>query len=116
VTQIASSKFSHKELHGKSVTEMISILGKVGVNVLEDIHPRYLFGTWIKKKIVELVMQHPKTNQEVLVSRGKVFCGSFNWSEWSSEDRTNFLMEKYWMDNTSCPPIDLDTSKRLFRS
>ena len=68
----------------------------------------HLFGTFVKKEQYNLVgAVNPKTGQIVEnVLRSRLRTGSFNWADWSEQDRIDFLMAKFWSNELNAPPKD----------
>lgn len=103
VSHIAQSHFTGKQLHGKSVVEQYALLyEKAGIDLFEEYPASVLFGTWVKKQQYQLKDPvNPKTGQKVLtpVLRSRIRFGSFNWADWSEEDRTSFTVSKFWPDD-----------------
>ena len=108
ISHISQSYYTSQELHGKGLKLQLGmLLEEKNVNVLSDFPPAVLFGTWIKKEQYEMTgVIHPKTGEPVpgKVIRTRVREGSFNWADWTPEDRTEFLMAKYWTDDSQFPP------------
>lgn len=109
VSQISQKNFTVKELQGKSVKQQVIECTKIGQNPFE-FHRRYLFGSWIKKEMYNLEAVDRKTNEIVIVTRTKLSVGSYNWGEWTDEERIKFSFGKLWSDW----PKDEETSDRLF--
>ncbi|KAJ3156794.1 hypothetical protein HDU86_003560 [Geranomyces michiganensis] len=99
VSQISNSHFTPKEMHGKGLKEQLKMLAGKGVDPFESFLPRYLYGTWVKKEQFEMHgMVNPKTGEPIAgpVIRNRVRTGSFNWADWTPEQRTAFAMAKLW--------------------
>ena len=119
ISHIAQHYYKPKELHGLGVSKMLKMLAEnQGVDVLRDFPPSLLFGTWIKKEQYEIKNAiNPKTGQLVQdpVLRTRVVTGSFNWADYTPEQRTKFTMSKYW-DSKEFPPkfaVELATPKKI---
>lgn len=41
------------------------------------------------------------TGEDVLAIRTRLVCGSFNWADWSEEERLEFAMAKLWPESMS---------------
>ncbi|KAJ3157952.1 hypothetical protein HDU89_000331 [Geranomyces variabilis] len=99
VSQISNSQFTPKEMHGKGLKEQLKMLATIGVDPFVSFLPRFLYGTWVKKEQFEMHgMVNPKTGEPIAgpVIRSRVRTGSFNWADWSAEQRTAFVMAKLW--------------------
>ena len=111
VNCIAQAMYSHKELQGLSVVKVLERLHNAGgVDVFEKYGCKYLFGTWLKKEQYEVFgFINPKTGQpvETPVLRKRVRTGSFNWAEYSEQERLKFVASKYWPDGDRYPKDDL---------
>ena len=109
VSMIANVHFKPKELHAKSTRQKIEMLVEKGIHVDKDFSLRMLFGTWVKKEEYQIHgMLHPQTNQPLPnpVTRSRFRIGSFNWNDWSQEDRIKFILAKFWLDEEGFPPMD----------
>ncbi|KAJ3377509.1 hypothetical protein HDU84_008572 [Entophlyctis sp. JEL0112] len=124
ISGIAQSHFSHKELHNKNLYQMISMLETMrSVNLSRDYGPKFLFGTWIKKEEYTVPLSEMNLSSEVLeriqtskrgagmdanslVTRRRIRTGSFNWADYSAEDRESFVASKFWPTGPSAPPMD----------
>lgn len=111
ISHISLHHFTPKELHGKSIVSQLELLhsGK-GVNVLEEYGLETLFGTWFKKDQyeIEIPEEHLKFKRRksdcTTALRSRISKGSFNWADWSSSQRSEFIFAKYWSDNPTFPP------------
>ena len=102
INAVAQSLFKAKELQKKSIVEVSELLkNNFSIEVFRDIPQEYLFGTFIKKEIYELQNVKDWKTGEILttpVQRSRLRKGSFNWAEWSPENRTLFTASKHWTD------------------
>jgi tRNA(His) guanylyltransferase len=60
-----------------------------------------IFGTWVKKERYQMeAPMNSKTGKlvETPVFRGRYVRGSFNWADFSEEDRVSFTMAKLMND------------------
>ncbi|KAI9339685.1 tRNAHis guanylyltransferase-domain-containing protein [Obelidium mucronatum] len=115
ISGIAQYHFKHSELQNKNLTQLLDMLSSKNVNVMETYGPKFLFGTWIKKEEYEVPVSElnlaPETakhvgNQGVVVRR-RFRTGSFNWADYSEEERIKFVASKYWPTGEGCPPKDM---------
>jgi tRNA(His) 5'-end guanylyltransferase len=114
ISHIALHHFTAKELHGQSIVKQLENLHKIkGINVMQEYGLETLFGTWFKKEQYEISIppEHLKfkkrKSDETTTMRTRVAKGSFNWADWSSSQRTEFILSKYWGDNLTFPPKTL---------
>jgi tRNA(His) guanylyltransferase len=110
ISHIALYHFTSRELHGQSIAKTLKNLHSIkSVNVMVDYGFETLFGTWFKKEQYEIAIpeEHLKfkkrKSDETTTLRTRVVKGSFNWADWSSSQRSEFLLAKYW-NNPSFPP------------
>jgi tRNA(His) 5'-end guanylyltransferase len=94
VNAIAQSMFSSRALHGKKLVQVMQMLREKNV-LLSDYNPHLLFGTFFKKKLVEIDGLNPKTGETCRVTRGRVHTES-NVRLVDMEDPVDFVMRKYW--------------------
>ncbi|KAL2911668.1 hypothetical protein HK105_208876 [Polyrhizophydium stewartii] len=110
VSHVAQSRFSRKELHGKSVRKQIDMLEAAGIDILASFSARHIFGTWVKREqfLLENAV-NPKTGEPVEgpVLRTRLRTGSFNWADWTEDERTLFAASKFWPQDERAPPMDL---------
>ncbi|KAJ3055654.1 hypothetical protein HK102_011308, partial [Quaeritorhiza haematococci] len=109
ISSISQAHFPPKQLQKKNVREQLDmLLNQKGLNVFAGgFDKKYLYGTWVKKELYELEgAVNPKTGKPVegKVMRGRLRRGSFNWADWSEEERIAFTMEKYWPEGPRSPP------------
>jgi hypothetical protein len=45
------------------------------------------------------------------VMRSQIRVGSFNWGEYTDDERRAFILAKYWDDGSRAPPKDEETFK-----
>eukprot|EP00842_Homolaphlyctis_polyrhiza_P006935 jgi/Hompol1/830/HPOL_002578-RA len=113
ISHIAQHHFPKRALHGKSVRTQIEMLQtEKNVMVMRDWGERFIFGTWIKREQFLLVgAMNPKTGvaaPEPAV-RSRMRCGSFNWADWTEDERVLFTMSKFWPEGERAPPKGLAT-------
>ncbi|KAI8612171.1 tRNAHis guanylyltransferase-domain-containing protein, partial [Chytriomyces sp. MP71] len=114
VSGIAQHHFKHTQLQNKNLPQLLDMLAGLNINVMDTYGPKYLFGTWVKKesyfvkaKDLDLPPEALKRlAPDSLVSRRRVRTGSFNWADYSAEERTKFLAAKFWPDDERAPPKD----------
>ncbi|KAI9365468.1 tRNAHis guanylyltransferase-domain-containing protein [Zopfochytrium polystomum] len=109
ISSIAQARFSSKQLHGKNVPRMIEMLATEGLNIWDLYTEKYLFGTWVKKEVYEVHGYVVPKLGKVLdqpITRRRVRTGSFNWANYSEEDRIRFMASKYWPSDENSPPKD----------
>lgn len=95
VSAVAQSAFSHKQLHKKSTGEMMRMLKEKGI-MLNKYSGHLLYGTFAKKKLVEVEGTDPRTGETVMVTRGRVHFDQVKLGDMSEEEQTDFIMRKYW--------------------
>jgi tRNA(His) 5'-end guanylyltransferase len=93
VSILAQSHFSSKHLHRKSVATMKRMLLEKKV-LMDDQDPHLFFGTFVKKRLVEVKGYDRKKKEEVLVKRGRIHYGQVHSDDLSPE--SGFIMAKYW--------------------
>jgi tRNA(His) 5'-end guanylyltransferase len=113
VFQISAHYLKHDGTHGKSVIELLCRLKEEGIDVLNEWQHRYLFGTWVKRQRVEIEKLNPHNGLMVQCSRSRICCGSFNWAEWTDEERINFTTSKFW--EADHPPTDEEVTNNLLQ-
>lgn len=98
----AGQKDAHTKLHGRGSREMLGLLwNKAQIKVFGEgavVPLRFLFGTWIKKERFELKgCVNPVTGKPVEgpVWRTRVRVGSFNWADWTEQERADFALGEY---------------------
>ncbi|KAJ3337744.1 hypothetical protein HDU93_000634 [Gonapodya sp. JEL0774] len=117
-----SSRGAQKRLESRGTRDLLRILAEdfkfevFGANSL--IPKRFLYGTWIKKEQYEVTgFVNPKTGKpvETPVIRNRMRVGSFNWADWSEEERTDFTLSKHWPKwGGREPPMDtLEASQEV---
>ncbi|KAI8803967.1 tRNAHis guanylyltransferase-domain-containing protein [Cladochytrium replicatum] len=109
ISAMAQAKFSAKQLHKKGCKEKLRMLADAGVDSWMTYSPRAFFGTWVKKESYVLEgATDPRTGQPVPneVIRTRVRTGTFNWADWSVEDRIRFMLDKYWRLEDGHPGMD----------
>ncbi|EGF79904.1 hypothetical protein BATDEDRAFT_89301 [Batrachochytrium dendrobatidis JAM81] len=109
ISHISQSNFKKSLLHGKSVRDQCAMLAEAGVDIMGTYGCKPLFGTWVKKeKYFMKDAINPKTGEPVLepVLRTRLRCGSFNWADWSEDERLTFTASKYWPTDERAPPMD----------
>lgn len=110
ISHVAQAHFSPKLLHKRGLKEKLEMLAtEKHVDPFKIYPAKFLFGTWVKKEQYELHgMMNPKTGEPVPgpVIRSRVRTGSFNWADWSSEQRIAFTMAKHWADGPRSPLKD----------
>ncbi|KAJ3223441.1 hypothetical protein HDU81_009200 [Chytriomyces hyalinus] len=112
VSGIAQFHFSHSELQGKNLRQLLEMLKTKNVDVMETYGPKYLFGTWIKKELYtvskdELEPEIAKRLADgAVVVRKRFRTGSFNWADFSAQDRVRFVAAKTWPTYAVAPPKD----------
>jgi tRNA(His) guanylyltransferase len=108
ISHISHSYYSSQELHGRSLSNQLRMLrDEKKVNVFQEFSPQVLYGTWVKKEQYELHnMTNPKTGELIPgpVLRTRLRIGSFNWADWAISDRADFIMTKYWKNDSPFPP------------
>lgn len=91
-------KDAQAKLHGRGSREMLKLLWENNIKVFGEgavVPARFLFGTWIKKERYELQgCVNPVTGKPVEgpVWRTRVRMGSFNWADWTEQERADFAM------------------------
>ncbi|KAJ1565863.1 hypothetical protein HK096_008421 [Nowakowskiella sp. JEL0078] len=111
ISGIAQAYFSPKQLHQKSGVDKLKMLGEKGVDVFKMFSLRIVFGTWAKRELYEKFGSvDPRTGMTVegSVTRSRTAVGSFNWADWSREERTEFVFAKYWPKQPGQPLMDTD--------
>ncbi|KAJ3030598.1 hypothetical protein HDV00_008843 [Rhizophlyctis rosea] len=106
---ITHTKFGPKALHKKNLLQKLRMLSDADVDVFKTYSLRNLFGTWVKKEHFVLVgAVDPRTGKEVEgeVLRSRLRVGSFNWADWTEEERVRFVMAKLWEDGEGWMPKD----------
>jgi tRNA(His) 5'-end guanylyltransferase len=95
----AGQKDAQTKLHGRGSREMLAILwNQANIKVFGEgavVPERFLFGTWIKKERYELHgCVNPMTGKPVEgpVWRTRARVGSFNWADWTEQERAEFAM------------------------
>ncbi|KAI9011237.1 tRNAHis guanylyltransferase-domain-containing protein [Gaertneriomyces semiglobifer] len=106
ISTIANVHFTSNQLHGKNLDRQLDLLAEAGINPFESYDLRFLFGTWVKKEQYVLQdVKNPKTGEDVgPVIRSRVRHGSFNWADWTDEERTSFVKSKFWTNEVRDPP------------
>ena len=111
ISHIAQHHFTSKELHGKSILAQLDHLYKSkGIVAIDDYGPETFYGTWFKKEKYEIniPIEHlqlkRKRSDSTTTLRTRVCKGSFNWADWDSSQRSEFILAKYWDDNPTFPP------------
>jgi tRNA(His) guanylyltransferase len=107
ISHISQHSYSAQELHGKGLRQQLMMLHEKDINVVRDYPLNVLFGTWVKKEQYEMSgIMHPITGLPIpgKVIRARLRDGSFNWADWTPEQRSAFLMAKYWTDDPGLPP------------
>lgn len=107
----ALSYFSQKAIFGKSPFELRELmLTEKNWDMLKDGPKNIMYGTFLKKELYDLESIDRKTQQPVIVKRGRVRIGSFNMHHLlqTNEERVKFIMSKYWNDvNTAVDNIEI---------
>jgi tRNA(His) guanylyltransferase len=93
VRMLAQAHFSHHQLHKQSTLDMIQLLSSLHIDSCD---PKWLYGTVFKKKSVTFEAMNQRTGMPVQVVRSKVTFGSFNWSDYSKEQLTEFVLAPLW--------------------
>jgi tRNA(His) 5'-end guanylyltransferase len=99
ISLICGAHFTQKEMHGRGLTGQLKMLESKEVKPFESFSSQCIFGTWVKR---EQYCMHDavniKTGEAVdgPVTRTRLRIGSFNWADWSAEERTAFVIDKYW--------------------
>ncbi|KAH6594270.1 hypothetical protein BASA50_006741 [Batrachochytrium salamandrivorans] len=109
ISHISQAHFSKSELHGKTIRDQSEMLAGIGVDVMAVYGAKPLFGTWVKKEQYMLPNAvNMKTGEPVVgpVQRTRLRAGSFNWADWSEEERLRFTILKYWPNDAKAPPMD----------
>ncbi|KAI8825019.1 tRNAHis guanylyltransferase-domain-containing protein [Fimicolochytrium jonesii] len=106
ISTIGNAYFSPKEMHKKGMKEQLQMLATKNVSPFRDFAPRHLYGTWVKRAQFTLHgFVNPKTGKPVgPVLRTRVVIGSFNWADYTPEQRVSFTFAKLWPDDG--PPKD----------
>ncbi|TPX55398.1 hypothetical protein PhCBS80983_g05344 [Powellomyces hirtus] len=103
ISQISHAHFTTKQLHRKGLKEQLAMLADIKkIDPFTDFNPRFLYGTWVKKEQYEMTgVVNPRTGEPVPgpVLRHRIRTGSFNWADWTADDRTAFVMAKLWTDD-----------------
>ncbi|KAI8843623.1 tRNAHis guanylyltransferase-domain-containing protein, partial [Chytridium lagenaria] len=107
LSAIGQSHFKPKEMHKKSLRDLLGMLEAKGIEV--DVEDMYLFGTFVKKE--EYVMSgflDPRTGgwTEGEIKRKRLRRGAFNFAGINEERRTEFVGLKLWEDKEGFPPKD----------
>jgi tRNA(His) guanylyltransferase len=119
ISQISVFHLKHKGVQGKNVIQLLEALRLQNIDVLNGTESRFLFGTWVKRRLLLVEKLNPVSKQMVQIYRSKVCCGSFNWAEWTTEERTEFTINRLWLekdDSTNHPPIDIHCSEMLMEN
>ncbi|KAJ3103886.1 hypothetical protein HDU96_009122 [Phlyctochytrium bullatum] len=112
ISSIAQSRFHHRELHKKSLRDMVAMLKAQGCDFdrEEVFRDRYLFGTFIKKEQYTSVgFFDPRANafrDDVIVTRKRWRTGSFNFAAFPEDVRVEFVASKFWEDRPDLPSKD----------
>lgn len=93
VSAIAQSVFSNRELFGKKLGEVMQMLREENI-MINDYNPHLYFGTFFKKKLVEVEGVDPTVNKTCKVIRGRVYSDNVRLVD--MEDAVDFVMRKYW--------------------
>ncbi|TPX72816.1 hypothetical protein SpCBS45565_g00114 [Spizellomyces sp. 'palustris'] len=107
ISHISHSYFTSRQLHNKGLKEQLEMLSEKGVDPFQEYQAKFLFGAWVKKEQYEL---HGKINLKTgapvqgPVLRSRIRTGSFNWADWSEDERIRFTMAKHWAIDPSSPP------------
>ncbi|KAJ3306839.1 hypothetical protein HDV03_003876 [Kappamyces sp. JEL0829] len=56
----------------------------------------FLFGCWVKRQKYLMDAVNLKTNEPLQTIRTRLVVGSFNWADWTAEERTGFTMTRFW--------------------
>ncbi|KAJ3091234.1 hypothetical protein HK100_007224 [Physocladia obscura] len=115
VSGIAQNYFKHSQLQNKNLPQLLEMLSSHhNIDVYEKYGPKYLFGTWIKKEEYTIsldqinlppeALKHRKSDEPIV--RRRFRSGSFNWADYSEEDRVKFLAAKTWPVYQNSPPMD----------
>jgi tRNA(His) guanylyltransferase len=95
ISTLAQTIYSAKEVNKKSTGDKISMLKDANV-MLVDQDPHLLYGTFIKKKLVEVMRYDHKTKQNVSVTRCMIHSDQVKLSDMTPDKQTEFIMRKYW--------------------
>jgi hypothetical protein len=98
---VTRSRFGHKATNGVSTNEQVQALLKIGVDMVRDVPGKFVYGTFLKRKEIELQVPHPEQpGTTVNVRRTRIVSGAFDFVG-DVDMLTNFVMAKHWPDN--CP-------------
>lgn len=92
---IAQSVFSSRALHGHKLDDVLNMLRDRGI-MINDFNPHLLYGTFLKKKLVNVIGFDPKTKENVTVQRGRLYSDQVKLDDFNLEQQTTFVMAKYW--------------------
>ncbi|KAI9100982.1 tRNAHis guanylyltransferase-domain-containing protein [Phlyctochytrium arcticum] len=110
ISQISHANFTPRMLHHKTIKDQLGMLStEKSVSPFRDYSAKHLFGIWVKKEQYELHgMINPRTGEPVPgpVLRSRLRVGSFNWADWTDEERIAFVFQKYWGNGGRWPPKD----------
>lgn len=95
VMGLAQTIFSSKQLHKKSLGEVMKMLKDKRV-MLNEQDPHLLYGTFIKKELFEHTGFDPKTQKKVKVMRSRIKSDQVKLCELTEEEQKDFVFRKYW--------------------
>ncbi|KAJ3107140.1 hypothetical protein HDU97_004833 [Phlyctochytrium planicorne] len=112
VSSIAQANYLPKELHKKSLRDMVSMLAQKGITFDDNdgtVQDKYLFGTFVKKEEYRVQgFVDPRTGEfkDEEIVRRRLRRGSFNFAEFEESVRTEFVQSKYWEESLGFPRKD----------
>lgn len=95
VNGLAQTIFPRKSLHKKTLGEIMTMLREKGV-LLTQQNPHLLFGTFIKKKLVQAEGFNPIKKEKVVVNRTVINADQVKLDKLTTEQQVDFIMRKYW--------------------
>ncbi|KAJ1564532.1 hypothetical protein HK405_014629 [Cladochytrium tenue] len=120
VSAVAQARLPSAALPGASLPRLLDALYARGVDVWSEFPERYLFGTWLKREAYTAplaVAGLPARAASAAAAAGRplpdavvrrrVRQGSFNWADYTPEDRCCFVAARYWpAAGPGAPPMD----------
>ena len=97
----ALTYYTPKQILSKNTPELREMMHQEHQwDMLNEGPKNILYGTFLKKELYDLESVDRKTQQPVTVKRGRVRIGSFDLNQMlpTTEDKTQFILSKYWND------------------
>ena len=112
IHSIGIHAFDHRILHGLSLKEVVSLLKyEKNIDVYRDVPPVFLYGTFAKRRVMQIEGENPLTNEKIISTRARVENRIFDWVS-EPEGRVHMTLAKYW-DNEKHQPSVCEWSRDL---